>query len=201
MAMTPLKVDLTDHAHLGYGAQLTAHRLARSHCRMKQRPSFPGWTSRWPGTVPTRGAAAVGARPAATRPKITPGEGAQHLPPRPGPWHGFQCRAQPYGAKLAAGGVVDADVLAAMGTIERHRFVDSALINQAYEDTSLPIGLGQTISKPRCGGAHAGTAAQRARHQARAGCWKWAPGLRLPGGGVEPAGHRGLQHRALRGPA
>ena len=29
-----------------------------------------------------------------------------------------------------------------------NRFVDSALVNQAYEDTSLPIGLGQTISKP-----------------------------------------------------
>ncbi len=50
--------------------------------------------------------------------------------------------------KLAAGGISDAHVLAAMGAIERHRFVDSALINQAYEDTSLPIGLGQTISKP-----------------------------------------------------
>jgi protein-L-isoaspartate(D-aspartate) O-methyltransferase len=35
-----------------------------------------------------------------------------------------------------------------MGAIERHRFVDTALVNQAYEDTSLPIGLGQTISKP-----------------------------------------------------
>jgi protein-L-isoaspartate(D-aspartate) O-methyltransferase len=50
--------------------------------------------------------------------------------------------------KLAGGGVRDPLVLAAMGTIERHRFVDSALANQAYEDTSLPIGLGQTISKP-----------------------------------------------------
>lgn len=50
--------------------------------------------------------------------------------------------------KLAAGGITDPHVLAAMGAIERHRFVDSALINQAYEDTSLPIGLGQTISKP-----------------------------------------------------
>ena len=50
--------------------------------------------------------------------------------------------------KLAAGGISDPHVLAAMGAIERHRFVDSALINQAYEDTSLPIGLGQTISKP-----------------------------------------------------
>ncbi|NMM04938.1 MAG: protein-L-isoaspartate(D-aspartate) O-methyltransferase [Polaromonas sp.] len=50
--------------------------------------------------------------------------------------------------KLAAQGVCDAQVLAAMGAVERHRFVDSALANQAYEDTSLPIGLGQTISKP-----------------------------------------------------
>jgi protein-L-isoaspartate(D-aspartate) O-methyltransferase len=50
--------------------------------------------------------------------------------------------------KLAGQGISDPHVLAAMGTIERHRFVDSALINQAYEDTSLPIGLGQTISKP-----------------------------------------------------
>lgn len=50
--------------------------------------------------------------------------------------------------KLAAQGIGDAQVLAAMGAVERHRFVDSALVNQAYEDTSLPIGLGQTISKP-----------------------------------------------------
>ncbi len=50
--------------------------------------------------------------------------------------------------KLAAGGITSAAVLQAMGTVERHRFVDSALVNQAYEDTSLPIGLGQTISKP-----------------------------------------------------
>jgi protein-L-isoaspartate(D-aspartate) O-methyltransferase len=50
--------------------------------------------------------------------------------------------------KLAEQGVEDELVLLAMGTVERHRFVDSALVNQAYEDTSLPIGLGQTISKP-----------------------------------------------------
>jgi protein-L-isoaspartate(D-aspartate) O-methyltransferase len=50
--------------------------------------------------------------------------------------------------KLAAQGISDAQVLAAMGAVERHRFVDTALVNQAYEDTSLPIGLGQTISKP-----------------------------------------------------
>jgi protein-L-isoaspartate(D-aspartate) O-methyltransferase len=50
--------------------------------------------------------------------------------------------------KLADQGIDDAVVLEAMGRVERHRFVDSALVNQAYEDTSLPIGLGQTISKP-----------------------------------------------------
>jgi len=50
--------------------------------------------------------------------------------------------------KLAEQGVQDTVVLDAMGRVERHRFVDSALVNQAYEDTSLPIGLGQTISKP-----------------------------------------------------
>jgi protein-L-isoaspartate(D-aspartate) O-methyltransferase len=50
--------------------------------------------------------------------------------------------------KLAKQGVQDVAVLAAMGQVERHRFVDTALANQAYEDTSLPIGLGQTISKP-----------------------------------------------------
>ncbi len=50
--------------------------------------------------------------------------------------------------KLAGQGISDPWVLSAMGSVERHRFVDSALVNQAYEDTSLPIGLGQTISKP-----------------------------------------------------
>ena len=50
--------------------------------------------------------------------------------------------------KIQAQGVSHAGVLAALLAVERHRFVDSALVNQAYEDTSLPIGLGQTISKP-----------------------------------------------------
>jgi protein-L-isoaspartate(D-aspartate) O-methyltransferase len=50
--------------------------------------------------------------------------------------------------RLVMQGIADPQVLAAMPAAERHRFVDSALANQAYEDTSLPIGLGQTISKP-----------------------------------------------------
>jgi protein-L-isoaspartate(D-aspartate) O-methyltransferase len=42
----------------------------------------------------------------------------------------------------------DEVVLQAMAAVARHQFVDPALAGQAYEDTSLPIGLGQTISKP-----------------------------------------------------
>lgn len=50
--------------------------------------------------------------------------------------------------KLTAQGLANPRVLQAFAAVERHRFVDSALVTQAYEDTSLPIGLGQTISKP-----------------------------------------------------
>jgi protein-L-isoaspartate(D-aspartate) O-methyltransferase len=50
--------------------------------------------------------------------------------------------------RLQLDGIRHPGLLQAFGTIPRHWFVDSALVNQAYEDTSLPIGLGQTISKP-----------------------------------------------------
>ncbi len=50
--------------------------------------------------------------------------------------------------RLVAEGISHPGLLHAFGQVPRHQFVDSALVNQAYEDTSLPIGLGQTISKP-----------------------------------------------------
>lgn len=50
--------------------------------------------------------------------------------------------------RLMADGISHPGVLDAFAQVPRHLFVDSALVNQAYEDTSLPIGLGQTISKP-----------------------------------------------------
>ena len=50
--------------------------------------------------------------------------------------------------RLRRDGLADARVIAALMAVPRHAFVDSALVQQAYEDTSLPIGLGQTISKP-----------------------------------------------------
>ncbi len=46
-----------------------------------------------------------------------------------------------------AGGV-DARVLGALGDVPRHRFVQEALRARAYTDDALPIGHGQTITKP-----------------------------------------------------
>ncbi len=50
--------------------------------------------------------------------------------------------------RLREQGISDAMVLAAMGMVPRHLFVDEALASRAYEDTALPIGFGQTISNP-----------------------------------------------------
>ncbi len=45
-------------------------------------------------------------------------------------------------------GIKDPRVLQAMTKIPRHRFVDSALADRAYDDEPLPIGERQTISQP-----------------------------------------------------
>ena len=50
--------------------------------------------------------------------------------------------------RLRSAGQQSTAVLDAMAAVPRHQFVDAALVTQAYEDTSLPIGHGQTISKP-----------------------------------------------------
>lgn len=51
-------------------------------------------------------------------------------------------------ARLREQGIRDEVTLSAMGAIARHIFVDEALSSRAYEDVSLPIGFGQTISQP-----------------------------------------------------
>ena len=50
--------------------------------------------------------------------------------------------------RVRAAGVSNEVLLQALASVPRHLFVDPALVTQAYEDTSLPIGHGQTISKP-----------------------------------------------------
>lgn len=49
---------------------------------------------------------------------------------------------------LRRSGITDHRVLAAIERIPREAFVPAALQDQAYEDTALPIGRGQTISQP-----------------------------------------------------
>jgi protein-L-isoaspartate(D-aspartate) O-methyltransferase len=50
--------------------------------------------------------------------------------------------------QIAARGVSDKQVLAAMRKVERHLFVPSEVVSRAYGDHPLPIGYGQTISQP-----------------------------------------------------
>lgn len=74
--------------------------------------------------------------------------------------------------RLRQDGLQDERVLEALSRVPRHEFVDSALAIQAYEDTSLPIGHEQTISKPSVvgrmitllmGGANASASGQLGR--------------------------------------
>jgi protein-L-isoaspartate(D-aspartate) O-methyltransferase len=50
--------------------------------------------------------------------------------------------------QIEARGVKDPRVLHAMRTVERHKFVPSHEVSEAYNDHPLPIGHGQTISQP-----------------------------------------------------
>ncbi len=50
--------------------------------------------------------------------------------------------------RLREKGISHEAVLAAIGSVPRHIFIDEALAHRAYEDTALPIGQGQTISQP-----------------------------------------------------
>jgi protein-L-isoaspartate(D-aspartate) O-methyltransferase len=50
--------------------------------------------------------------------------------------------------RLVDQGIRSEAVLNQIRNVPRHLFVDEALASRAYEDTALPIGLGQTISQP-----------------------------------------------------
>ena len=50
--------------------------------------------------------------------------------------------------QIVARGIIDARVIAAMRKIPRHCFVDTGLMNRAYDDSALPIGEKQTLSQP-----------------------------------------------------
>lgn len=50
--------------------------------------------------------------------------------------------------RLVQAGIENQEVLQALRQLPRHLFVDEALAHRAYEDTALPISLGQTLSQP-----------------------------------------------------
>ena len=50
--------------------------------------------------------------------------------------------------RLREQGIRNEAVLVAIAAVPRHLFVEEALASRAYEDTALPLGLGQTISQP-----------------------------------------------------
>lgn len=50
--------------------------------------------------------------------------------------------------RLRGYGIRDEEVLAALGRVPRHRFIDEALATRAYDETALPIARQQTISQP-----------------------------------------------------
>ncbi len=50
--------------------------------------------------------------------------------------------------RLREKGIRHEAVLGAMAAVPRHVFVEEALASRAYEDTALPLGMGQTISQP-----------------------------------------------------
>lgn len=48
--------------------------------------------------------------------------------------------------RLQSRGIEDEEVLHVMASVPRHIFVDEALSHRVYDDVSLPIGYGQTLS-------------------------------------------------------
>ena len=51
-------------------------------------------------------------------------------------------------AELRQSGIADEKVLAAIGNVDRERFVTPAFAERAWENTALPIAFGQTRIEP-----------------------------------------------------
>lgn len=103
---------------------------------MATPPRRAGFPARWPEQP------AAGSRPGAP-PQRTP------LPPVPS-GSGMDSPAVRSGMveRLRAQSGMHEQVLQAMARVPRHLFLDPGLAAQAYLDNALPIGHGQTISKP-----------------------------------------------------
>ncbi len=87
--------------------------------------------------------------------------------------------------RLENAGIRNAEVLAIMGRLPRHRFLDEALSSHAYEDSALPIGHGQTLSQPY-------TVARMTEALLEPGLPESILEIGIPDGGVGIAGTAGL---------
>ncbi|MFV0681242.1 protein-L-isoaspartate(D-aspartate) O-methyltransferase [Ottowia sp.] len=123
MATPPQRPGFPVRLDLGQGAKSVGGAVPRVGAGVVAQPR-PNIPSPRPGAVPSSGTA-------------LPSQARDSIP----------ARARMV-QMLSAEGIRDVQVLRAMGAVDRHGFVDSALAAQAYEDTALPIGLGQTISRP-----------------------------------------------------
>jgi len=97
----------------------------------------------WMATLPTTTSKPASSRTSAPRPDATPAP----LPPSGLGLASERARANMVEV-LARAGVRDPQVLGALLQVPRHQFVEPGLASRAYEDVALPIGHGQTISKP-----------------------------------------------------
>jgi protein-L-isoaspartate(D-aspartate) O-methyltransferase len=67
---------------------------------------------------------------------------------RPGRSDYVRAREKMVKEQIIGRGIRDQRVIAAMLQVPRHLFIPEALLGQAYGDSALPIGEGQTISQP-----------------------------------------------------
>ena len=98
--------------------------------------------------------------------------------------------------RLKEGGVIGSDKVAhAMELVERHLFLPASMVDEAYLDTPLQIGEGQTISAPHM----VAMMAEGLDLKPGLKVLEVGGGLRLPRGGdgrAGQAGWQGVQHGA-----
>lgn len=101
---------------------------------------------------PARRAGSVAVPPAPAPARTSPRSAGASLPfqpaSRPGGAFAVDAQRQRLVQSLRERGVRDPSVLQALLDIDRHLFIDDGLSGLAYQDEALPIGFGQTISKP-----------------------------------------------------
>jgi protein-L-isoaspartate(D-aspartate) O-methyltransferase len=89
--------------------------------------------------------------PAAAQPPPSPPSARPEADAAPDPY--AAPRAKMVAETIAARGITDPAVLAAMRRVPRHEFVPPEKLARAYDDTALGIGFDQTISQPYIVGA------------------------------------------------